>query len=63
MLDNVAYKSAAELEDILSNINEMQDKVLDVYSKDCHECVKLLRDLNSLKEEARCLYKKFEKNI
>jgi len=59
MLDNVSYKSAAELEDILSNINEMQDKVLDVYSKDCDECVKLLKDLNCLKEEAKKLYENY----
>lgn len=57
------YYSAAELDDIVSDIAEMQDKVLDVYSSDCGECVKLLKDLNLLKEEAKALYNKFQENM
>lgn len=57
------YYSAAELDDIVSDINDMQDKVLDVYSSDCIECIKLLKDLNLLKEEAKALYNKFQQSM
>lgn len=57
------YYSAAELDSILSDINDMQDKVLDVYSSDCSECIKLLKDLNLLKEEAKALYNNFHENM
>jgi hypothetical protein len=51
----------AELDSAISDINEMQDKILDIYSSECNDCEKLLKDLSSLKEEALDLHSKLEK--
>ena len=60
MTNSLAYKSAVEIDGILSSIKEMQDRILDIYSEDCGECIELLKDLSSLNEEAEILYDKFE---
>lgn len=63
MINSLAYKSAIEIDGILSNIKDMQDRILDIYSEDCGECIELLKNLNLLNEEAKILYKKFENVI
>jgi hypothetical protein len=55
-----SFLELEELEEILSSINEMQDKILDIYSSDSENCSSLLKNLSLLKEETEVLQENFK---
>ena len=63
MEETEQFTSIAEVEGIIESIKQMQDCVLDIYKFKPIQSKKLLKDLESLKEEALILKETFLQNV